>query len=214
MFLVPPQLVATPNVITVANKAEALASYAKQAKDESMHKMAERIQARAIRRCGELLKQIEPGKTGPKQLGAGAHTQLSRKDAATEAGLSKHQQVQAMRVYARQARNKNLEVDAAEIRLRAERRLGELIAAQKATVGLNTGRAGKGRPRLGGSLSEPPKDSIPTLAEAGIDKKLSSRAQELAAVPQRIVSPGASWRIEILSVALQGPWENRAHGAG
>ena len=40
-----------------ANKAEALASYAKMADDDSMRKMADRIQARAVRRCGELLKQ-------------------------------------------------------------------------------------------------------------------------------------------------------------
>ena len=38
---------------------------------------------------------------------------------------------EAMRAYARQARNKQLEVDAAEIRIRAERRLGQILAAQK-----------------------------------------------------------------------------------
>ena len=42
-----------------ADKAAALASYAKQSKDESLFKAAARIQARAIRRCGELLKEIE-----------------------------------------------------------------------------------------------------------------------------------------------------------
>ncbi len=91
---------------------------------------------------------------------------------------------EAMRAYAHQAKNRQLEVDAAEIRMRAERRLGELIVAQKETVGLNTGTAGKGRPSLGGANDEPPKDTRPTLAEAGIDKKLSSRAQKLAAVPE------------------------------
>ena len=45
----------------------------------------------------------------------------------------------AMRAAARVARNKQLEVDAAEIRFRAERRLGELIAAQRETVGLAKG---------------------------------------------------------------------------
>lgn len=34
-----------------------------------------------------------------------------------------------MRTYARQAKNRELEVDAAEIPFRAERRLGELLAA-------------------------------------------------------------------------------------
>ena len=42
-----------------ADKAEAMASYARQAKDDSLRKMADRIQARAIRRCGELLRQIQ-----------------------------------------------------------------------------------------------------------------------------------------------------------
>jgi hypothetical protein len=54
--------------------------------------------------------------------------------------------------------------------IRAERRLGELIEAQKETVGLNRGTAGAGRPRLGGVKVTPPKDDRPTLAAAGIDK--------------------------------------------
>lgn len=50
-----------------------------------------------------------------------------------------------MQAYGRMAKDNTLEVDAPEIRIRAERRLGELIAAQKATVGLNTGAAGIGK---------------------------------------------------------------------
>ena len=73
-----------------ADKAAALASYAKQAKDEELMKMAVRIRDRAIRRTGELLKQIEPGKTGPK-LSTDTDTQFSRKQAANDAGLSKRQ---------------------------------------------------------------------------------------------------------------------------
>ena len=38
----------------------------------------------------------------------------------------------AMRAYAKQAKNRQLEIDAAEIRIRAERRVGELIFRQKA----------------------------------------------------------------------------------
>ena len=86
---------------------------------------------------------------------------------------------EAMRSYARQAKNKTLEVDAAEIRMRAERRLGELIVRQKETVGLNTG----GGDTSGPSLVEGP-DAPPTLASAGIGYKLSSTAQKLAAVPE------------------------------
>jgi hypothetical protein len=72
--------------------AEAMASYAKQARNTTLRKMADRIQARAIRRCGELLKQIEPAKPGPKpKLQEGAHQQLGRSSVAEEAGLSEHQ---------------------------------------------------------------------------------------------------------------------------
>ena len=54
-----------------------------------------KIQARAIRRCGELLKEI-PSATGAhlKQEGP---LPLSRTEAATEAGLSEHQRKQALR---------------------------------------------------------------------------------------------------------------------
>lgn len=82
-----------------ANKAEALASYARQSKDDTLRKMAERIQARAIRRCGELYKQIEPGKTGPKtELQDATVLQLTRTQAAREAGLSERQTKTALRV--------------------------------------------------------------------------------------------------------------------
>lgn len=80
-----------------ADKAEALASYARQAKDEQLRKMADRIQARAIRRCGELLKQIDGrGKAGKKT--EGDHGFSSQREAAASAGLSEHQQLQAVRV--------------------------------------------------------------------------------------------------------------------
>lgn len=88
-----------------------------------------------------------------------------------------HDRAEAMRAYARQAKNKELEVDAAEIRMRAERRLGEMITDQKNTVGLNQG----GRPKTRAEREQVPEP--PTLADAGIDRKLSSRAQKMAAVP-------------------------------
>ena len=42
---------------TWADRAEAIASYARQAADETLLKHATRIKARAIQRCGELLRQ-------------------------------------------------------------------------------------------------------------------------------------------------------------
>ena len=55
-------------------------------------------------------------------------------------------------------------------------RVGELIRAQKETVGLNTGARGIG------TSAVPKENRTPTLADAGIDKKLSSRAQKLRIV--------------------------------
>lgn len=90
----------------------------------------------------------------------------------------------AMQAYARQAKNKELEIDAAEIRMRAVRRLGEMIKVQKDTVGLNKGAAAGGtRESLRGPIVEP-RESPPKLSEVGIDKKLSSQAQKMAAVPE------------------------------
>lgn len=80
------------------------------------------------------------------------------------------------------AKNRQMETDAAEIRIRAQRRLGELIRAQKETVGLATGGEHGGKAKIDGTRSEP-SNARPTLAEAGIDKKLSSHAQKLAALP-------------------------------
>jgi N6-adenosine-specific RNA methylase IME4 len=89
----------------------------------------------------------------------------------------------AMAAYARQAKNRDLEADAIEIRMRAERRLGEMLVEQKATVGLATGTRGQ---FVGPSKTEAPIATIPTLKSQGIDHKLSSRAQKLAQVsPER-----------------------------
>lgn len=76
----------------------------------------------------------------------------------------------AMKVYARQANNKQLEADAFEIRKRAEHRLGQLIEAQPK----NTGAKGVGtKVRV---------DERPTLADLGIGKHLADRARKLVAL--------------------------------
>ena len=86
---------------------------------------------------------------------------------------------------ARQATDREMEAEAAVLKLEAERRLGQLMAAQKETVGLNAGTAGQGRPALGGIPETPPKkDDRPTLAEAGIDKNLAKRARAAAAMSE------------------------------
>lgn len=75
--------------------------------------------------------------------------------------------IEATRAYARHAKNKELEIDASEIRIRAERRSGE-------TVGLANGTAGTGGNQHMRRVPNGP--AAPTLAEAGIDKHLADRA--------------------------------------
>jgi len=89
----------------------------------------------------------------------------------------------AQKAYAKQAKNRQLELDASEIRMRAERRLGEMIAAQRQTIGLPSGGEKGGRKKLDG-LRTIPSNSRPSLPEAGIDKNLAARARKLAAMPQ------------------------------
>lgn len=82
-----------------ADKAEALASYAKQAKDEQLRKMADRIQARAIRRCGVLMKQHESQQGARNDLlPDGTVKKLTPREAGQKAGLSERQQTTALRV--------------------------------------------------------------------------------------------------------------------
>ena len=87
----------------------------------------------------------------------------------------------AMQAYGRMANDRSLQVDAAEIRLRAERRLGEMLVAAKAAGGLNPASTLKRGPVV--VAHDHGEESRVTLAEAGISKDLSARAQKLAAVP-------------------------------
>ena len=85
-----------------------------------------------------------------------------------------HDKAMAMKIYAMQSKNKSLEVNAAEIRIRAERRLGEMIVAQKAAEGLSKGGRPPektGRPERGVSETGRPERPVsPTLAHSGISK--------------------------------------------
>lgn len=83
---------------TWADKAQALASYAKQADDKGLYEVALRIQARAIRRCGELLKEIEPAKNQHDASARACGGPSTRTQAASDAGLSQRQAKTALRV--------------------------------------------------------------------------------------------------------------------
>jgi hypothetical protein len=86
----------------------------------------------------------------------------------------------ALAAYARQAKNRDLEADAVEIRLRATRRLDQLRVAQKETVGLNQGAL----PGKTGLRGNPVLDVRPTLASQGVDKNLAHQARVLGALSE------------------------------
>lgn len=85
---------------------------------------------------------------------------------------------EAMRAYARMAKDTQLEMDATELRHRAERRLGLMLAEQKRHDGLGQGKRTDLVPK------ENQVGKI-TLEEIGIDKKLSSRSQKIAGIGEQ-----------------------------
>src|SRR6516165_5261407 len=96
---------------------------------------------------------------GHHRQGTRAMTTLVHYDAACRA-LAEARQVDevkdtrdkgiAMATYARQAKNRDLEADAVEIRMRATRKLDQLRQAQKGSVGLATGGEHGGRVGIDG----------------------------------------------------------------
>lgn len=81
----------------------------------------------------------------------------------------------AIEAYGRMSRNVEIENDYAEVKLRAIRKLGELLI----DVEKNTGSRGIG------SAVQPPDRTIavPTLANMGVSKNQSSQAQAIARIP-------------------------------
>jgi len=102
---------------------------------------------------------------------------------------------EALRAYGQIARNREIEIAGAEIRIRAEYRLGELIAAQRETEGLNKGgRPKKAAPTETGFVGNP---VSPTLADAGIDKNLAHVARKVHGLGKETFEKNlAAWREE------------------
>jgi hypothetical protein len=107
----------------------------------------------------------------------------------------------AMAEYARRAGNREPEANAVTLRMHAERQLGEMMRAQKQTVGFATGGEHGGRRRIDGSRADP---SIirPTLAMQGIDKHLAHEARKLSALsPEQFKEKVAETHDAIISAA-------------
>ena len=91
----------------------------------------------------------------------------------------------AIGVYTKQAKmGKDIELKASEYILRAERKLGEMLAAAKATGQIGHGSKSTGENQYKSGVVPKESNTSFTLNEAGIDRKLSSKAQKIAAIPK------------------------------
>jgi len=90
-----------------------------------------------------------------------------------------HDKARAIEIYSRQAKNHKNERRAKNIRLRAERRCGELLREMKKAKGtILSGRTADG------SVRRSHDETAETLSDHGISKSQSSRWQKLADVPE------------------------------
>ena len=141
-------------------------------------------------------------------------TQLVRYETARNALAAAHSydevkdirdKTAAMVAYARQAGDNEMLKWATEIKVRAERRAGEMLAESKA----NGERHGQG----GNQAKSPDATLPPTLADIGISKSQSSRWQKLAAVPEEQFEQAVSAALEIAGEVNLGVVVQRAHVA-
>ena len=104
---------------------------------------------------------------------------------------------------ARKATDREVEAEAEVLKFEAERRLGQLMQAQRETVGFNVGTRGS---RIKGARA----NEKPTLAEAGIDKNTAHRARRAAALLEAKFNEAAEAKREaVLNSAQEDPDPSR-----
>jgi hypothetical protein len=109
-----------------------------------------------------------------------------------------HDRAKAIEACAKQAHNKQLEADAAEICERAKYKLGEMIAAQRDAGMLNPGtRLLGGGTGAGGFVASPPAD-LPTLQELGISKRLADKARKTFALTAEMFEAALAERSQLI----------------
>jgi hypothetical protein len=112
----------------------------------------------------------------------------------------------AMQVYAKQAKDRQLIEHATEIRLRAERKAGELLAEMDKNKGAIPGKTGrKGQPVL---------DPTPKLSDLSITKDQSSRWQKLAALPEQEFENKVTRATDTAVAAIDAPPSGKRSGKG
>jgi hypothetical protein len=112
----------------------------------------------------------------------------------------------AMQVYAKQAKDRQLIEHATEIRLRAERKAGELLAEMDKNKGAIAGKTGrKGRPVL---------EPTPKLSDLSITKDQSSRWQKLAGIPEREFEDKVTRATDTAVAVIDAPPSGKRSGKG
>jgi phage N-6-adenine-methyltransferase len=107
------------------------------------------------------------------------------------------------KAYAQQAKDRQLIGYATGIRLRAERRIGQLMQAQREAVGLSKGGGtGANQYRAAGLRKNPAAN--PTLADAGIDKNLAHRARKLSKLDDELFETKVTETISRAQAAIEG----------
>lgn len=129
-------------------------------------------------------------------------TELTRYDAACrmlaeaksfDEVRSVRDEMEHVKLHGRQIKDRRLIAEATVVQTRAERRLGELLLEAE-----SLGWIGRGRPKAGTENVSTPERF--TLDEAGIDRKLSARSQQLAGLPENEFEAGITdVRTRILS---------------
>lgn len=95
-----------------------------------------------------------------------------------------HNKARALELYARQAKNTDAERKACEIRLRAERRAGELFRDMERTPPRESGAAGAvAQGKQGPAIAAGPSEYRTALDSSGVTERTAQRWQELATVP-------------------------------
>lgn len=115
-----------------------------------------------------------------------------------------------MQEYAKRAKDPHLMSRATELRLDAEKKLGEIHAKQKAGGFLATGSRGtiRGRDPSGGVLKTPlDKLPAPTLDEVGIDKNLAKRIRKVEKMSPEQFKAHKAERVALAVAGAEGDKE-------
>ncbi len=101
-------------------------------------------------------------------------------------GSWKGRKARAIEVYARQAKNMDAERKAADIRLRAERRTGELLRELARAQAPNPRGTNQHSEVMSKGATQPKSDYAATLDRTGISRQTASSYQALAEVPTSV----------------------------